>query len=203
MDGQLMDRHPILGDAVQRAGAMLNKHNVPERGMFVDAVLNIFLAVVFGMAIEILAAGNLGYILAHVFALSGFFLLRRDRPNWPGPIKLSRIWLPIAGLLALANLAFVVLGGLVFANKYWYGLSKTWIGVGVLCISVLLYIYRRRVQDGLPLHFRESTPTVPSRLPVSPLVRSAPSKQPARRDARTAGAGASPQRCPVYAGALD
>ncbi len=169
MDGQLMDRHPILGDAVQRAGAMLNKHNVPERGMFVDAVLNIFLAVVFGTAIEILAAGNLGYILAHVFALSGFFLLRRDRPNWPRPIKLSRIWLPIAGLLALANLAFVVLGGFVFANKYWYGLSKTWIGVGVLCISVLLYIYRRRVQDGLPLHFRESTPTVPEPAPREPV----------------------------------
>ena len=124
----------------------LNKYNVPERGMFVDAALNIFLAVFFGTAIEILAAGNLGYILAHVFALSGFLLLRRDRPDWPRPIRLSRIWLPIAALLALANLAFVVLGGFVFADKYGYGLSKTFIGVGVLCISILLYVYRRRVR---------------------------------------------------------
>jgi amino acid transporter len=150
----------------------LNKYNVPERGMFVDAALNIFLAVFFGTAIEILAAGNLGYILAHVFALSGFLLLRRDRPHWPRPIRLSRIWVPIAALLALANLAFVVLGGFVFADKYGYGLSKTLIGVGVLCVSVLLYVYRRKVQDGLPLHWRESTPTMPEhpRTEATPVV---------------------------------
>ena len=32
---------------------------------------------------------NLGYVLAHMFALSGFVLLRQDRPNWPRPIKLG------------------------------------------------------------------------------------------------------------------
>jgi amino acid transporter len=143
--------------------ATLNKHNVPERGMFVDAVLNIFLAVFFGTAIEILAAGNLGYILAHVFALSGFLLLRKDRPGWPRPIRLSRVWIPVAAMLALANLAFVVFGGFVFADKYGYGLSKTLIGAGVLCISILLYVYRRKVQDGLPLHWREATPAMPDR----------------------------------------
>jgi amino acid transporter len=142
----------------------LNKYNVPERGMFVDAALNIFLAVFFGTAIEILAAGNLGYILAHVFALSGFLLLRKDRPDWPRPIRLSKVWVPLAGALALANLTFVVLGGFVFADKYGYGLSKTLIGVGVLCISVILYVYRRKVQDGLPLHFREETPTLPDEI---------------------------------------
>lgn len=150
----------------------LNKHRVPERGMLVDAVLNIFLAVYFGSAIEILAAGNLGYMLAHVFALSGFLLLRRDRPNWPRPIRLARIWLPIAGLLALANLAFVILGGFVFADKYGYGLSKTLIGVAVLAVSMLLYVYRRKVQDHLPLHIRERTPTVPE--DVEPAAAPAP-----------------------------
>ena len=43
------------------------------------------------------AASNLGYVLAHMFALSGFILLRKDRPNWPRPIKLAAIWTPIAG----------------------------------------------------------------------------------------------------------
>ena len=112
--------------------AYLNKHNVPERGMLVDAVLNIFLVVYFGTAIEILAAGNLGYMLAHVFALSGFLLLRRDRPGWPRPIRLPGVWVPIAAFLAIANLAFIVLGGFVWADKYGYGLSKTLIGVIVL-----------------------------------------------------------------------
>ena len=54
-----------------------------------------------GTSSAILAASNLGYVLAHMFALSGFVLLRRDRPNWPRPIKLSAIWTPIAGILAV------------------------------------------------------------------------------------------------------
>ena len=32
---------------------------------------------------------NIGYVLCHVFALSGFLLLRKDRPNWPRPIKVG------------------------------------------------------------------------------------------------------------------
>jgi amino acid transporter len=140
----------------------LNKHNVPGRGMLLDAVMNIFLAVYFGSAIAILAAGNLGYMLSHVFALSGFVLLRRDRPKWPRPIKLSRIWVPIAAFLALANLAFVVLGAFVFADQYGYGLSKTWIGVAVLAISALMFVYRRVVEDREKVHFREDAPAEPS-----------------------------------------
>jgi amino acid transporter len=147
--------------------AHLNRHKVPERGMIVDAVLNIFLVVYFGTAIEILAAGNLGYMLAHVFALSGFLLLRKDRPNWPRPIRLPAIWMPIAGFLAIANLAFIVLGGFVWADKYGYGLSKTLIGAIVLGVSLLLYAYRRLVQDHLPLHLREETPTMPPEKPMA------------------------------------
>ena len=59
------------------------------------------------------------------------------------------------------HLAFVVLGGFVFANKYGYGLSKTWIGIGMLCISIVRCVYRRRVQDGLPLRLREAKRKVP------------------------------------------
>lgn len=143
--------------------AHLNKHHVPGRGMMVDGVLNIFLIVFFGSAIQIIAAGNLGYMLSHFFALVGFLLLRKDRPNWPRPIKRSAIWLPIAGILALANLMFVVLGGFVFANQYGYGLSKTWVGVGVLCVSIILYFYRKVVQDRQPLGLRQEVPQYPSR----------------------------------------
>jgi len=138
-----------------RALGVLNKHNVPGRGMALDAILNIFLIMFFGTAIEILAAGNLGYMLAHVFALGGFLLLRRDRPNWPRTIRLSAIWIPIAAVLCFLNLAFVVLGGFVYADKYGYGLSKTLIGALVLVIAVLLYVYRRKVEDGLPLQLRD------------------------------------------------
>jgi amino acid transporter len=179
--------------------AKLNKHDVPERGMFVDAALNIFLVVFFGTAIEILAAGNLGYILAHVFALSGFLLLRKDRPNWPRPIKLSAIWVPIAAFLCLANLAFAVLGGFVWADQYGYGLSKTLIGVGVLCVSILLYVYRRKVEDKLPLHFREKTPTVPEEEPALVAARAGLS---ATATAQTVGDGARRSPGPIASEAL-
>ena len=65
----------------------LNTHHVPARAMTIDAILNIWL-ILLPVTFVILAAGNLGYMLAHVFALSGLLLLRRDRPNWPRPIKL-------------------------------------------------------------------------------------------------------------------
>jgi amino acid transporter len=148
------------GMTVKQLG-VLNEHHVPGRGMALDAILNIFLVTYLGTALAILAAGNLGYMMAHVFALSGFLLLRRDRPDLHRPIKLSRIWVPIAAFLALANLVFVIAGGFVFADKYGYGLSKTFIGLIVLAVSVLLYVYRRKVQDRLPLQLRDRGPITP------------------------------------------
>ena len=57
--------------------------------MTVDMIVNICFLLFIGNNFGILAASNLGYVLAHMFALSGFVLLRKDRPNWPRPIKLS------------------------------------------------------------------------------------------------------------------
>jgi amino acid transporter len=147
---------------------VLNRFNVPARAMTLDAVMNLFLLTYFASAIEILAAGNLGYILAHVFALTGFLLLRRDRPNWPRPIKLSTLWVPIAGLLAIANLVFIVVGGFIYsggflgiATQYGYGWDKTRVGLIVLAVSLLLYVFRHVVQDRTSIRLREETPTMP------------------------------------------
>ncbi len=139
----------------------LNEHNVPGRGMAIDAFMNIFLVVFFGSAIAILAAGNLGYMLAHFFALSGFVLLRKDRPNWPRPIKLGKAWVWIGGALAGLNLLFVVAGGFIFADEFGYGLSKTMLGASVLVIALVLYFYRRLVEDKTHIQWREPTPDVP------------------------------------------
>jgi amino acid transporter len=157
------------GMTVKQLG-VLNKHNVPARAMTLDMVLNLFLLTYFASAIEILAAGNLGYMLAHVFALTGFLLLRRDRPEWPRPIRLSSIWLPIAGVLAAANLLFIVAGGFIYADKYGYGWDKTLIGIIVLLVSLLLYAFRHIVQDKTGIRLREETPTRPEEEapPVAP-----------------------------------
>jgi uncharacterized membrane protein len=103
-----------------------------------------------------------------VFALTGFLLLRKDRPNWPRPIKLASAWVPIAALLAALNLAFIVVGGFIYSGGflgidtvYGYGWDKTRIGLIVLAVGLLLYIYRKVVEDRTGIHLREETPATP------------------------------------------
>ena len=149
------------GMTIKQLG-VLNRFSVPARAMTLDALLNLFLITYFASAIEILAAGNLGYILAHVFALSGFLLLRRDRPNWPRPIRLSAIWVPIAGLLATIEPGLHHLRRVRRTrDEYGYGWDKTRVGLIVLGVSLLLYIFRHVVQDRTGIRLREETPTMP------------------------------------------
>ena len=162
------------GMTVKELG-VLNSHHVPARAMTLDAVMNVFLITYFASAIEIIAAGNLGYMLAHVFALSGFLLLRRDRPNWPRPIRLSAVWVPIAGALATLNLVFIVVGGFIYSGgflgidtQYGYGWDKTRVGLLVLLISLLLYVFRHVVQDRTKLRLREEVPATPGPLGREP-----------------------------------
>jgi amino acid transporter len=147
---------------------VLSHNNVPARAMTVDALLNLFLLTYFAGAIEIIAAGNLGYMLSHVFALTGFLLLRRDRPAWPRPIRLSAVWLPIAGLLAAANLLFIVVGGFIKADQYGYGWDKTRVGLIVLAVSLLFWMFRHLVQDRTGLRLREEVPQTPTEAAAVP-----------------------------------
>jgi amino acid transporter len=140
---------------------VLNRYNVPARAMTVDLVVNTALILFISSNLAILYMSNIGYILCHVFALSGFLLLRKDRPNWPRPIKVSAIWVGLAGVLAVFNAVILVVGaGAPKLNGY-----GTWtdfaIGVGILVGSVLLFFFRRIVQDKQPIHWNEPTPAMP------------------------------------------
>ncbi len=77
----------------------LNRFHVPGRAMTLDMIINIGLVLFVGNTLAILLAGNLGYMSAHVFALTAFLLLRKDRPQWPRPIRLPSPWVLIAALL--------------------------------------------------------------------------------------------------------
>jgi len=140
----------------------LNRFNVPARAMTVDLVVNVLLVLFISSNLAILYLSNIGYVLSHVFALSGFLLLRRDRPNWPRPIKVGPIWLGIAAVLVVFNAALVVFG-IFNPTLTGYGTwTDMFIGVGVLVASVLLYFYRRIVQDKAKITFRDEVPTMPS-----------------------------------------
>ena len=98
-----------------------------------------------------------------MFALSGFVLLRRDRPHWPRPIKLHAVWVPIAGVLAVWCLILTIVGfgWMQVAAGGYGGTEEKIIGVSVLLIAIVLFFYRRIVQDGERPHWREETPTMP------------------------------------------
>jgi amino acid transporter len=153
----------------------LNHHHVPGNAMTVDAVMNIALLVLFDSTLAILAASNLGYIYAHAAALTAVLLLRRDRPTADRPIRLGAIWLPIAAVLAAANLLFILVGLFQFEKTgyatlddagnpiTWLGIERDlWLGILILLIGVLLYVYRRTVEDKARFTWREREDRVSS-----------------------------------------
>jgi amino acid transporter len=133
----------------------LNRFHVPARAMTLDMIINILLVLFVGNILAILVAGNLGYMSAHFFALTGFLLLRKDRPDWPRPIRLAAPWVGIAALLAAVNAFLIIIGASNPSLTGYGGTKETWIGVGVLLFSIVLFVFRRRVQDREPVHLRE------------------------------------------------
>jgi amino acid transporter len=132
----------------------LNKRGVPDAGMTLDLVVQVALIWTLGSPLAILAASNLGYVLSHVGALVAFILLRRDQPNAVRPIRRGPIWLWIAGILAGLNTLFIIVGSLQynlsisnFTAPFSDNLKIFLIGVGLLLIALLMYLYRVYVQD--------------------------------------------------------
>jgi amino acid transporter len=148
------------GMTIKQLG-VLNRFHVPARAMTVDMVVNILLVIFISSNLAILYMSNIGYVLCHVLALTGFLLLRRDRPKWPRPIRLGNGWLPIVALLAVLNTIFLLVGALAPKLNAYGTWTDFWIGVGVLVASLLLFFYRRIVQDGEHVHWREPTPQMP------------------------------------------
>ncbi|MBT8163850.1 MULTISPECIES: APC family permease [Arthrobacter] len=133
----------------------LNKEGMPSRAMTLDLVINIVLVLFVGNTLGVLFASNLGYMLAIFFALVGFLLLRKDRPDWPRPVKRARIWIPVAFVLA-AITAFLNVLGIMYSGVAGYGsITDTLVGFAVLASSLVLWAYRRIVQDRQPLRLRD------------------------------------------------
>jgi amino acid transporter len=139
----------------------VNKHHVPSRGMTVDMVTNIALLLLLGSVLDIYAASNLGYIFTHVLALSGVVIMRKTMKDWPRPLKLARGWLWVAGFLALANLAFILVGAPSFSLTGYGNYVELLAGIGLEIAAILLFVYRRKVQDRGRLELRDHTEMVP------------------------------------------
>ena len=143
----------------------LNKYNVPGTAMTLDMGVNILFVLFVGNLFGILVASNIGYVLANMFAIGAFVLLRRDRPNWPRPIKLPSYWVPIAMVLFVVFAIFSVVGigwfQIAGGGAVYGGTKEKIIGFCVLAGSLLLFLFRRVIQDKETPHLREETPTMP------------------------------------------
>jgi amino acid transporter len=150
----------------------LSSRFVPARAMTLDMLLNVFMLFAFPTLFFIIATGNLGYMLSHVLALSGVVLLRKDRPDWPRPIKLHSAWMWLAGILCIVNALFIVFGlwylkltgyffDAGFTDATYYMTEGILIGVGVLAVGVLGYIVAQ-LQWGKPVRLRDPSDEKPS-----------------------------------------
>jgi amino acid transporter len=149
----------------------LNRNNVPGFAMSCDMIINILFVLFVGNLFGILVASNIGYVLANMFAIGAFVLLRRDRPNWPRPIKLPGYWVPIATVLFAAFALFSVVGigwfQIAGGGAVYGGTKNKIIGFSVLALSLLLFLFRRIVQDKEKPHWREETPSMPDEVPAA------------------------------------
>ena len=125
--------------------------------MTVDLVVNTCLILFISSNLAILYMSNIGYVLCHVLAMSAFLLAaEKTGRNRPRPVKVSAPWVALAGILMIYYAVILIVGaGAPKLNGY-----GTWtdfaIGVGILVASVLLFIYRRVVQDKESVHWRGS-----------------------------------------------
>ncbi len=141
--------------------AKINRFNVPGRAMTLDLVVNILLVLFVGNTLALVVTGNFGYILMHIFAVSGLIVLRKDRPDAVRPIRLSRAWLPIAGGLAGFDLVMLIVAAASLGIIGYGGTKDLLIAIGVMAVSIVLYLFRRLVQDRAPLALRDSGPALP------------------------------------------
>jgi amino acid transporter len=171
------------GMTIKQLGT-LNRYHVPAVAMTIDAILNLFLITYFQSPLEILAVSNVGYVFATCTALSAFVLLRKDRPNWPRPVRLPNWYVPLGAALAGVNLILLVFGGFIYSGGflgitgYGYGWDKTRTGLIVLLAAFVLYLWRHLVQDKIPLRLREEVPQTPEEEHAHPEFRVAPDAVP-------------------------
>jgi amino acid transporter len=154
------------GMTIRQLGT-LNRYHVPAVAMTIDALLNLLLITRYGSPLQILAVSNVGYVFATCAALSAFVLLRRDRPDWPRPVRLPNWYVPLGALLAAINLVLLICGGFIYSggflgiDGFGYGWDKTRVGLLVLLAAFVLYLWRHLVQDKIPVRMREEVPLTP------------------------------------------
>jgi amino acid transporter len=142
----------------------INRFGVPSTALMASLVFNLFLVLFVSNPLSIIAASNLGYVIAHFFAITGFLLLRRDRPDWVRPMRLGAIWIPIAWITAIVLLGAVVFGATGFSVTGYGGVLELLVGIGLLVLSWVFFLIRRLGQDKTRIQWREKAEPIHTEL---------------------------------------
>lgn len=127
--------------------AVLNHRGQPARAIVVGSVVNAALLLFVGDVLGIIFAANVGYIAAILSSLVGYLMLRQRDPNPRRAVRLGRVWMPVAALLAAYTLLLLAVGLLNPSLGGYGGRTEQLVGIGVLLLPLLLWAYRRRIQD--------------------------------------------------------
>lgn len=138
--------------------AHLNKHGQPSRAIVVGFAVNALLLLFVGSILGIIFASNVGAFVAITLSLCGFVLLRIDRPDAERPVNVGRLGVPLAVALVIYTLALLLVGFFSPAEAGYGGRTEQLIGLAVLLLPMLLWAYRRVIQDRLPLRMTTEMP---------------------------------------------
>ena len=145
----------------------LNHRGIPARAMTLDMIVN--------LAPDLPDREPAGDSRGRQPRLHGRALLRSGRVPAPaqGPTALATadqvalgILIPIAVIICAVNFVLIAVGASSASLSGYGGKKELWIGIGVLLISVLLFVYRRAVQDRAPIRLREDAPAMPDAVDV-------------------------------------
>lgn len=139
----------------------LNRFGEPARALTMDMLANVLLVVFISSPLAILLAANLGYMICTVFAVAAFLLLRKDRPAWPRPFRLSRAWIPVAWMVLAADIAITLVGATHPQDAGYGDLRNVGIGLGLLSLALVFYFIRRIGQDRKPVVLRDREASLP------------------------------------------
>lgn len=127
-----------------RSLGVLSKRGVPVRALNVMLVMNVVVLVVLQNPLAIIVTGNLGYILTHLLAVSGFFVLRRDRPDMKRPVRLPAFFVPLSVVLTVLLAIILVVGATGFSVTGYGGFLELGIALGLLALGVVIWVFVRR-----------------------------------------------------------
>jgi amino acid transporter len=130
-----------------------NKYHAPDRAMFFNLICSMVVAL-FGSPVRIYIFSNVGYLVAVVAGLFGYFLMRQFRPDQVSPFRMPAFFRWIALALAAFLTFDYVVGGwnspdIVVGPGQGHTLYL--IGLGIVALYIPLYFWRKASdrRDGL------------------------------------------------------